>query len=213
MSPFDVGLMDTSRVPGSSAAAPGPPPTSPATEWLLKWSGGDPNALNRVIPLVYEELRRLANFHFRNSPGDTTLSPTGLVHEAYLRLADRPGVRVESRAHFCAIAAHVMRCILVDRSRRRNAAKRGGTRIRADWDDLAAAPQSRDLDFVALDDALRSLAAIDPLKSQIVELRFFGGLAVEDVGEALGLSARSVARHWSLAKAWLYTELEREGRF
>jgi len=150
--------------------------------------------------------------HFRNLAPDSTLSPTGLVHEAYLRLANQAGAHVQSRSHFYAIAAHVMRCVLVDGMRRRHAAKRQGHRVRAAPEELDMVAQPRDLDLIALDDALNGLAAIDPLKSQIVEMRFFGGLAVEDVGEALGLSSRTVARQWALAKAWLYTELERGGR-
>lgn len=188
------------------------PATPEVTEWLLRWCNGDHDAFNRLIPAVYSELRRLANAHLDRAAPDQTLSPTDLVHEVYLRLANQGHVAIQSRAHFYAIAAHVMRCVLVDRTRRRRAAKRQGSRIRVGAEELEAVPQQRDLDLVALDDALTSLAAVDPLKSRIVELRFFGGLPVEDVGEVLGLSSRTVARHWVLAKAWLYSEMESGGR-
>ena len=199
--------MAASGVPESPAARLGLSPASPVTEWLLKWSDGDGEALNRLIPLVYYELRRLAGSHIYGHASGQTLSPTDLVHEAYLRLANQPGLKVQSRAHFYAIAARVMRCVLVDRTRRRHAAKRQGNRIRVDADELDGIAQQPGLDLIALDDALTSLAAIDPVKSQIVELRFFGGLAVEDVGEILGLSPRTVARQWVLAKAWLYGQI------
>ena len=181
------------------------------TGLLTRWSGGDPEALNRLMPLVYHELRRLARSHLRRSNGEQTLDPTGLVHEVYLRLANRASVEVESRVHFYAIAAHIMRCVLVDHARRRHAAKRSGNRIPVDTARLEDVADRRDLDLIALHDALTSLAAIDPLKSRIVELRYFGGLTVDDAGEVLGLSPRSVARQWAMAKAWLYGEIKRAG--
>ena len=193
---------------GEPAAPPDQPPASPVTEWLLRWSDGDPAALNRFIPLIYQELRRLARSQLRGPAGYETISPTGLVNEVYLRLANQGGVKIQSRAHFYALAARVMRCVLVDRTRRRRAGKRQGSLIRVSVEELDGVAREPDLDLVALDHALNGLAALDPLKSQIVELRFFGGLAVDDVAEALGLSPRTVARQWVLAKAWLYSELD-----
>lgn len=204
--------MVTSGVPVNPAAGSDGSPASPVTEWLLKWSNGDVDALNRFIPLLYSELCRLAKAYFRNSSPDQTLSPTDLVHEAYLRLAKLEAGHIQSRAHFYAVAAHVMRSVLVDRTRRRYAAKRHGNLMRVSAEELDGVAQPRDLDLIALDDALKDLAGIDPLKCQIVELRFFGGLSMEDVASAMDLSARTVARHWVLAKAWLYTEIERGGR-
>jgi RNA polymerase sigma factor (TIGR02999 family) len=180
------------------------------TGFLIQWRDGDQDALNRLIPLVYNELRRLARSHLRRSNEPQTLQPTGLVHEVYLRLR-RAKVEVESRAHFYALAAHVMRCILVDRTRRRYAAKRGSDQIRACALPLDGPSANGDVDVLLLNDALTALARIDPVKSQIVELRFFGGLTVEEVGDVLGLSARSVARQWAMAKAWLYGEIKRGG--
>ncbi len=179
------------------------------TGLLLQWGSGDRDAFNRLVPLVYHELRHLARSHLHRSGPEQTLQATGLVHEVYLRLSSQAGVRIESRAHFYAIAAHLMRCVLVDHARRRCAAKRGGGRVRVDADQLVDLAEKHDHDLIAVHEALTALAAIDPLKSRVVELRFFGGLNVEDVGEVLNLSPRTVARQWAMAKAWLYGAIQR----
>ena len=177
------------------------------TQWLIAWSSGDQTALDKLMPLVYDELHRLAHHYMsRERPGHT-LQTTALVNEAYLRLIDQKSVSWQNRAHFFAVAAQVMRQILVDYARRRQVLKRGGQAVKVSLDEAAIVSQERGADLVALDDALTSLAAIDPRKSQIVELRFFGGLSVEETAEVLKVSPRTVMRQWSLAQAWLYREL------
>ncbi|MGH9411837.1 MAG: sigma-70 family RNA polymerase sigma factor [Vicinamibacterales bacterium] len=169
---------------------------------------GDRVALETVLPDVYGELRRLASHYLRGERPGQTLQPTALVHEAYLRLrGDRPD-RWQNRAHFCAIAAHVMRQILIERARARGAQKRGGGQPRVTFDEslAAAAPQS-DVDLLSLDAALERLAALDPSQARIVELRFFGGLSIEETADALSISPATVKRHWTLARAWLLKEL------
>jgi RNA polymerase sigma factor (TIGR02999 family) len=185
-----------------------PAPGGPVTNLLVNWSNGDPEALNRLMPLVYHELRRLARYHLRGSP-DSTLQPTVLVHEAYLRLCKQQGVSIPSRTDFNGIVAHLMRCVLVDHARRKSARKRQAGIIRVSVETAEGVAGSRDPDIIALDDALTSLAKIDPEKCQIVELRFFGGLSVDEIAVLVGLSSRTVARQWALAKAWLYGELLR----
>jgi len=182
---------------------------SEVTRLLLAWSAGDHEALGRLTPLVYQELHRLAMVYMaRERPGHT-LQPTALVHEAYLRLVDLQGVGWRNRAHFLAVAARTMRRILVDFARARTYQKRdGGERISLDEELVVAGQPGAEL--VALDDALNRLAAIDERKSQIVELRYFGGLQVEETAEALNVSAETVMREWRAAKAWLYLQL-REG--
>jgi RNA polymerase sigma factor (TIGR02999 family) len=184
-------------------------PAVPVTGLLVEWCNGDQEALNRLLPEVYQELRRLARSQLRGYRPDHTIEPTALVHEAYLRLSRQAGVAVKSRAHFYAIVAHVMRCVLVDYARRRSSAKRQGGWIRVSTEEIDDRPENHDLDFVALNDALTSLAEIDPQKSRIVELRFFGGLAVDDIGKVLGISPRTVAREWVMARAWLYGQVGR----
>lgn len=184
-------------------------PIVAVTGLLVEWCNGDQAALDRVLPVIYHELRRLARSELRSYRPDHTIQPTALVHEAYLRLSHQAGVSVKSRAHFYAIVAHVMRCVLVDYARRRKSAKRQGGWIRVSTEQFADVPAERDLDFETLNDALTDLARIDPRKSQIVELRFFGGLQVEDIGDVLGISPRSVAREWVMAKAWLFGQLKR----
>ena len=179
------------------------------TGLLVEWCNGDQAALNRLLPVIYDELRRLARSQLRSYRPDHTIEPTALVHEAYLRLSQQGGVTLKSRAHFYAIVAHVMRCVLVDYARRRSSAKRQGRWIRVSTEQIADVPEKSGLDFVTLNDALNDLAEIDPRKSQIVELRFFGGLPVDDIGDVLGISPRSVAREWAMAKAWLYGQLKR----
>jgi RNA polymerase sigma-70 factor (ECF subfamily) len=165
-------------------------------------------SLDSLLPLVYKELRRLAAGYLRREKPGQTLQPTALVHEAYMRLMkDRPD-RWQNRAHFCAIAAHSMRQILIERARARGAAKRGGARHRVTLDDAFAAGENRSIDLLALDEALERLAALDPEQARLVELRFFGGLTVEETAEAMDISPATVKRHWTIAKAWLTRELQ-----
>ena len=164
--------------------------------------------LDALLPVVYEELRRLAAAYLRRERPGQTLQPTALVHEAYLRLMkDRPG-RWQNRAHFCAIAAHSMRQILIERARARGALKRGGAQPRVTLDEGLVAGESRSIDLVALDSALERLERLDPEQARLVELRFFGGLTIEETAEAMGISPATVKRHWTVARAWLARELE-----
>ena len=186
------------------------PSSNEVTQLLLAWGDGDQTAFEKLAPLVYAELHRLARgYMHRENPGHL-LQTTALVNEAYLRLVDQQDLRWQNRAHFFAIAAQLMRRILVDFARARHAAKRGGVAHQVTFDEAAIISTERDADFIALDDALQNLAAIDPRKSQIVELRFFGGLSVEETAEVLKLSPRTVTREWNLARAWLHRELSRK---
>jgi len=164
--------------------------------------------VDSLLPLVYDELRRLAAAYLRRERPGQTLQPTALVHEAYLRLLkDKPG-RWQNRAHFCAIAAHSMRQILIERARARGALKRGGVQARVTLDEgLLAGGSPGGIDLVALDEALQRLEAIDPEQARLVELRFFGGLTIEETAEAMNISAATVKRHWTVARAWLAREL------
>lgn len=168
----------------------------------------DRQSLDSLLPLVYQELRRLAAAYIRRERPGYTLQPTALVNEAYLRLLKDDPARWQNRAHFCAIAAHSMRQILIERARARGALKRGGEQARVTLDEglVGGAPAS--IDLVALDEALRRLEAIDPGQARLVELRFFGGLTVEETAEAMGISPATVKRHWSVARAWLARELQ-----
>ncbi len=177
------------------------------TQMLLDWRRGDPKALPELIPIVYDELRRLADRYLRRERPDHTLQATALVHEAYLRLIDQTRVPWQNRAHFLGIAANQMRRILVDYARAHHAAKRGGPKL--SLDEAIDAPVERELDLVALDDALTSLAQIDPQQSRIIELRFFGGLTIEETAESLGVTPAVINYEWKLARAWLYRELHR----
>lgn len=165
-------------------------------------------SVDSLLPVVYQELRRLAASYLRRERPGQTLQPTALVHEAYLRLMkDKPG-RWQNRAHFCAIAAHSMRQILIERARARGAQKRGGARQRVTLDDALVAGGERSMDLVALDQALERLTALDPEQGRLVELRFFGGLTVEETADAMNISPATVKRHWTVACAWLARELE-----
>ena len=169
---------------------------------------GDRQSLDSLLPIVYQELRRLAASYLRRERPGQTLQPTALVHEAYLRLMkDRPD-RWQNRAHFCAIAAHSMRQILIERARARGAIKRGGGGPRITLDEALVAGGERSIDLLALDQALERLAAMDAEQARLVELRFFGGLTVEETAEALDMSPATVKRHWTVARAWLARELE-----
>ncbi|HEX5228566.1 MAG TPA: sigma-70 family RNA polymerase sigma factor [Bryobacteraceae bacterium] len=185
----------------------GKPSDQNVTQLLLQWSRGDSAALEALVPLVYDELRRLAQLYLsREKPGHT-LSSTALVHEAYLRLVRQTEVTWQNRAHFFAVAARMMRRILVDHARRHAYAKRGGGAMTLSLDESVAAAPERELDLVALDDALEALAKLDERQSRMVELRFFGGLSIEETSEVLGVSAPTVKREWASARAWLYREI------
>jgi RNA polymerase sigma-70 factor (ECF subfamily) len=165
-------------------------------------------ALDSLLPVVYQELRRLAAGYIRHEKPGQTLQPTALVHEAYLRLMkDRPD-RWQNKAHFCAIAAHSMRQILIERARARNAQKRWGEKARITLEEELVQGGERSVDLLALDEAIERLAALDPEQARIVELRFFGGLTVEETADALDISPATVKRHWTVARAWLARELE-----
>jgi RNA polymerase sigma factor (TIGR02999 family) len=177
------------------------------THLLKEWSAGDPQALDRLTPLVYEELRHQAARYLRRERRNHTLQTTALIHEAYLRLIDAKDVHWQSRAHFFAIAANLMRRILVDHARRRDADKRGGSHVRVQLDEALAVADEADVDLLAIDEALDRLAVIDPQQARVVELRFFSGLSVEETAAALGVSPKTVKRDWSVARAWLRREI------
>ena len=180
------------------------------TASLLEMSKGDRDAAARILPLVYDELRLLAaNYLRRERRPEHTLQPTALVHEAYLRLIDQSRVNWKNRAHFCAMASEMMRRILVDHARRHYAQKRGGTETQISLDDAISFPQDANVDVVAVDDALFDLARLDAQQSRIVELRFFGGLTLDETAEVLNISRSTVQREWNMAKAWLYSQLSK----
>jgi RNA polymerase sigma factor (TIGR02999 family) len=178
------------------------------TALLARWSRGDASAREALIPVVYDELRRLARRCLAGQD-QHTLQSTALVHEAYLRLVGQSSLRAESRSHFLAIAARLMREILVDRARARGAAKRGASCVTLAFDEAIALPEKPQVDLVALDDALNLLTELDPRQSQIVDLRFFGGLSIEDTSSVLGISPATVKREWATARLWLQRELSR----
>jgi RNA polymerase sigma factor (TIGR02999 family) len=182
------------------------------TQLLVDWSKGDQDALNQLMPLVYDELRRLANRHLRRERPDHTLQTTALVHEAYLRLVDQTSANWQNRLQFFAVAAQLMRRILVDYARSHHAAKRGGEFIKVSLDEALAPATERDAELLALDDALDRLAAIDAQQSRVVELRVFAGLTLEETAQALNISPRTVRREWSMAKAWLHQQMKHNGR-
>ena len=175
---------------------------------LQKWCSGDPEALEKLVPLVYDELRRLARIYMARERSGHVLQTSALVHEAYLRLIDANQVQWKDRVHFFAVSANVMRRILVQFARSRNARKRGGEALRVDLDEAMVPSPGRDAVLVALDDALTALAEIDPREAKVVELRFFGGLTEIETAEVLGVSDRTVRQDWNHAKAWLMGELK-----
>lgn len=183
------------------------PPSHEITQLLRAWGDGDQAALDKLAPLVQGELHRLARRYMRQEQPGHTLQATALINEVYLRLIDWQNVRWQDRAHFFGVSAGLMRRTLVDHARRHGYQKRGGGAITVSLDETAIVSPTQTKDLVAIDDALTKLAALDPRKSRIVELRFFGGLSVEETGEVLKVSARTVKREWSLARAWLYCEL------
>jgi RNA polymerase sigma factor (TIGR02999 family) len=178
------------------------------TELLLKWSEGETSALEQLMPLVYHELRRLAVRYLRHERANHTLQPTALVNEAYMRLVDQHKVDWQNRAQFFGFAAKLMRNILVDHARSRQTAKRGGQQFRVSLDNDKQAGVKPEIEFIAVHEALERLATFDPQKSRIVELRFFGGLSIEETAEVLKIGHATVERDWKLAKAWLKRELE-----
>ena len=184
-----------------------PLPSQQVTQLLVDWSGGDSGALEKLIPLVQPELHRLAHYYMGREAIGHTLQTTALLNEAYLQLVDDPKRSWQNRTHFVAAAAQLMRRIMVDHARERRALKRGGGALKVSLDDAALVTERRSEELLALDEALEKLAALDPLKSQIVELRYFGGLTVEETATFLKMSHRSVEREWTMAKAWLYRAL------
>lgn len=182
--------------------------SKPVSELLAKWEAGDQDALRALVPLVYNELRRLAHFHLQRERPGHTLQSAALVHEAYLRLTKQQATHFENRAHFLAVSAQLMRQILVKYARARRAAKRyGGQRVT--WDDAITWVKDKSPDLVALDDALNELAKLDPKQSRVVELRFFGGLSIEETSQILAVSPATVKREWTSARAWLHREMKR----
>jgi RNA polymerase sigma factor (TIGR02999 family) len=189
-----------------------PLPPQDVTQLLLAWSQGEQTALEKLVPLVYKELERLAHRYMRGERPDHTLQTTALVNEAYLRLIDSSKVHWQNRAHFLAISAQTMRRVLVDMARSRHYQKRGGEAEKVSLDEALAVSRERRVDLVALDDALTALAAVDPRKGQVVELRFFGGLSAEETAEVLKVSADTVLRDWKLAKVWLLREMKKAAK-
>jgi RNA polymerase sigma factor (TIGR02999 family) len=183
-------------------------PSQPVSELLLRWQAGDQQALEKLLPLVYKELREIARYHLQRERPGHTLQSAALVHEAYLRLVDQKPFESENRAHFLAVASRLMRQILVDYARGHGAAKRGAELKVELGADLVVA-QERTADVIALDDALMQLSQFDEQQARIVEMRFFGGLSVEEIGDVLGISRSTVKREWNVAKAWLSREMKR----
>lgn len=185
-------------------------PTEEITQLLLAWGKGDEGAFDRLMPLVYDEMRKIARRYMSRQRPDHTLQTTALVNEAYLRLIDSSKVQWQNRAHFYAISAQLMRRILVDFARARTNQKRGGGVQKVVLDEALTITSEPGADLIALDDALNELAKLDRRQSQIVELRYFGGLSEDETAEILDISARTVRRDWSLARAWLYRQLNQE---
>ena len=178
------------------------------TSLLIQWSSGDREALDRLMPYIYDELRRIAQRQFRRERQANTLQSTALVNEAYLRLINQKGISWQNRAHFFGIAAKIMRQILVDHARARNATKRGGQDFRLDLTEISEVPaKTTNLDVLALDQALAELASFDSQQGRIVELKFFGGLSNDETAEVVGVSSATIKREWGLAKSWLFRKL------
>src|SRR6476620_8538476 len=180
------------------------------TQLLVDWSSGDTGALHKLIPLVQPELHRLAHYYMSREGEGHTLQTTAILNEAYLQFVDKTHPRWQNRPHFFAVAAQLMRRIMVDHARERHSLKRGGAALKVTLDEAALVTKTRSEELLALDEALERLAVQDPRKSQIVELRYFGGLTVEETAEFLKLSQRTVEREWNMAKAWLYRALSGE---
>jgi RNA polymerase sigma-70 factor (ECF subfamily) len=193
------------------AGSAGSSPQQEVTNLLVEWKQGNKAAMDLLTPLVYNELRRLAERYLRNERSAATLQPTALVHEAYLRLVAQSMPDWESRAHFFGVAAHLMRQILVDHARKHRSAKRGGGIEKMSIDEIVGLGAEKPGDIIALDDALRGLQEIDERKAKVIELRFFGGLSVDETAVALGVSPATIGREQRLAEAWLHRELSNEG--
>jgi len=188
------------------------PSPNEITERLIAWGAGDRTALDQLVPVVYRELRRMADHYLRLENPGHTLQPTALVHEAWLRLIDQTRVNWQNRAQFFGVAAQMMRRILVDHAKTKHREKRGGDAVKLSLDDVINLSQERAADLLALDDALDALGAMDERKSRVVELRYFGGFSVEETAQILEVSPDTVMRDWKLAKAWLYQQIKRETR-
>jgi RNA polymerase sigma factor (TIGR02999 family) len=186
---------------GDKSSSPG------VTELLLAWNRGDRHALDRLMPIVYKELRRVAQRHMGAERSDHTLQATVLVNEAYIRLVDQNQVNWQNRAHFFGAAAQIVRRILVDHARGRDRLKRGGDVAKVNLIEAAGATDGQSVDVVALDNALNELAKLDPQKERIIELRFFAGLSIEETAETLNISPATVKRQWAASRAWLYQEM------
>lgn len=180
---------------------------SSVTSLLERWGAGDRGAFEELLPIVYDELRRLAASHLRRESADCTLGPTALVHEVYLHLIDQRRIEFHNRSHFFGASAQIIRRILVDRARARQAAKRGGDAERVEMEDALATAVAPDVDVIALDAALADLGGFDAQKARVVELRYFAGLSIPETAEVLGLSPTTIKREWSIARAWLYDRL------
>ena len=181
------------------------------TQLLVRWRGGDREALDALMPIVYAELRSMAHRYLQRERSDHTLQSTALVHEAYVRLIGQKLPQWQNRAHFFGVAARLMRQILVEYARGHQAAKRGGNACKVTLEEGSLLAQRADLDVVVLDEALQNLAKLDEQQSRIVELRFFGGLSIDDTSEVLGISPATVSREWSTARIWLHREISRRG--
>lgn len=188
------------------------PPPQEVTRLLIAWSNGDQAALDELLPLVYQELHRLSHHHLERERSDHTLQTTALIHEAYLRLIDWKSAQWQNRVHFFAVAAQMMRRILVDHARARRRQKRGGGAQQVTFDEALEVSDERAAEVVALDEALSALAAFDERKSRMVELRFFGGLSIEETAVVLQVSPGTVMRDWTLAKTWLQREINKRGQ-
>lgn len=182
------------------------------TRLLLEWKQGDQSALDKLIPLVYQELHHIANIRLMNERSNNSLQPTALVHEAYIRLIGCDNIDWQNRAHLFGVAAQLMRNILVDRARQQLAAKRGGERFQISLGQITELADRKDLDLIALDDALNVLAKLDPQQVRIIEMRYFAGLSIAETAEVLGISTATISREWHMAKLWLLHELDRTGQ-
>ena len=183
---------------------------SEITQMLIELTGGNKDVVNQILPHIYDELRRLAGSYLRRERADHTLQPTALVHEAYMKLIDQKQVHWQNRAHFFGIAAQVMRRILMDHARKHTAEKRGGDADKLPLEEeILVVSHERSADLIALDDALQALSQFDEQKAKIVELRYFGGLSIEETAEVIGVSVPTINRQWRMAKAWLHAELAR----
>ena len=188
-----------------------PPPSGDVTVLLQQWTNGDTEALSQLLPMVYGELQRLANYHLQRERSARTLQATALVHEAYLRLAGQQEKQWKNRGHFLAVCSQLLRQVLVDMARARQASKRGAGAARVDFElAMTGAATTTDAELIALNDALSELARMDPIKAQIVDLKYFGGFSVEEIAAMLEISTPTVKRYWAIAKAWLFNELKRE---